>query len=34
MPLAEAYLKLLSPLRFDKANLKEKDGSYLVRYSG
>jgi hypothetical protein len=34
MPLAEAYLKLLTPMKFDKANLKNSQGVYEVKYNG
>lgn len=34
MPLAEAYLKLLTPMKFDKANLKNSQGVYEVRFNG
>jgi hypothetical protein len=34
LPLSEAYWKLLSPMRYDKVNMKSSAGQYNFTYNG
>ena len=34
LPISEAYWKLLSPLRYEKVNMKNSAGSYDLKYNG
>jgi hypothetical protein len=34
LPLSEAYWKLLSPMRYDKVNMKNTAGQYNLTYNG